>query len=300
MAVNKLQLDTLYLTYSWSSGNKGICGHTFEIIEYFYILKDKFKVKILICDDLTKEMLLESIKSKYNFTEEEINHILSNTIFLNRPKILIGGYLLIVDGNLMKDKNVVLKFKHIFMFSCGIKDLHLLKDTNISVLHDYRIYDSSIITIDYKKKILFSKLKDVSKCEDNMLLYITKNCRKLSFNELKSISLKFKNKNILAIVNFNEEYKYQFENVTFLSAPVKNILEKFNTYCYTSISRKFDCSPRFIAECKFYNKEVIYEIDYLEEDKGLYWRKFDIENDFENLYLNENDEIINIIKLKKV
>jgi hypothetical protein len=69
-------------------------------------------------------------------------------------------------------------------------------------------------------------------------------------------------------------------------------------FYYTKVNKKFDCSPRFIAECEYYNKEVVYLIDYLEEDKGLFWRKYDIENNFKSIFLNENDEIIKIIKDK--
>jgi hypothetical protein len=96
-----------------------------------------------------------------------------------------------------------------------------------------------------------------------------------------------------------------FPNVTILTAPVENIFEKFDTYIYTptgidgSIAQiSFDCSPRFIAECKYYNKNVIYHnIDekYLSVDTGLKWRRHDIENSFEKLYLNDSDEIIDIL-----
>ncbi len=81
--------------------------------------------------------------------------------------------------------------------------------------------------------------------------------------------------------------------------PVKNIFEKLNSYIYTPTRDKFDCSPRFIAECRFYNKDVIYHDineNYLKIDTGLQYRKYDIENDFKSINLEENDDIIEIIQ----
>lgn len=290
----KLEENVIYLTYSWGIGNKGICGHTFELIDYFWLLKDFFNVKILICDDLDKETLYSAIINKYDFNNDEMTYILDNCIFKNRPKIVIGDYLIIVDGNLMKDRNVVLKFKQIVLFSCGITDNHLLTDKNVIVLQDYRIYESSSITFDYKKKILFSRLKKINKSDNKSLIYITQTCRNISETDL--LSLKKTNEKFIAIINKNDNYNYIIEDIEFLEAPVKNIFERFNKYYYTQVPRKFDCSPRFIAECKFYNKEIIYFINYLEEDKGLYWRKYDLENDFKSIELSESDEIVLFLK----
>ena len=81
--------------------------------------------------------------------------------------------------------------------------------------------------------------------------------------------------------------------------PVNNIFEKFNTYIYTPTRDKFDCSPRFIAECNFYKKGILYHNineDYLKIDTGLRYRKYDIENDFKSITLQDDDNIIKIIK----
>jgi hypothetical protein len=128
-------------------------------------------------------------------------------------------------------------------------------------------------------------------------MYITKNVRELSVDELNNISSKYKHYNSKISLVTNIDYKKeQIENFNLLKMPVENLMNRFGTYIYTPIKRKKDCSPRFIAECKFYKKNVIFHnIDYLEEDLGLKWRIHDIENNFESLFLKENDEIINLI-----
>jgi hypothetical protein len=87
--------------------------------------------------------------------------------------------------------------------------------------------------------------------------------------------------------------------------PVKNIFERFSTYIYTptySVTNPkhgcFDCSPRFIAECAFYNKDIIYHNitdEYLSRDTGLKYRRHDIENNMDSIILTPQDDIINIL-----
>jgi hypothetical protein len=73
-----------------------------------------------------------------------------------------------------------------------------------------------------------------------------------------------------------------------------------SAYIYTPIDRKWDCSPRMIAECKYFGIPVIYDNDidedYLKIDTGLMVRKWDIENNFDSLYLDDSDIIIETIR----
>lgn len=291
-----LKLDKSYdiwLSQSWSEVNHGICGHTFELIDYFFILKNHFKTGIFIAEDLNWETLEKSIKYKYKFTEEEIDEIRRNTFFSKRPKILMGNNILFVDGGIVNNNKVTLYFDKIFYFACGNKEVKNNKKNNVWILQDDRVYDPvNLNGINYKKKILFDKLKTIEKSEDNFLVYITKNCR--SFNDIKSL-LQYSDK-IIAITN-EENKPSPVEGFNFIIPPVENLFEQFSTYIYTPIERKWDCSPRFITECKYYQKKVIFHnIDYWHIDKGLYWRNWDIENDFDSLFLNENDEIFSILK----
>ena len=86
----------------------------------------------------------------------------------------------------------------------------------------------------------------------------------------------------------------KIEGYKYLDIPVDNVFNEFNKYLYTPVSSKFDCSPRFIVECKYFNKEVEYDIDY--NDIGLETRKYDIENNFESLFLREDDFIVKFME----
>lgn len=280
----------LWLSYSWSDNNHGICGHTYEVIDYYHILKNHFKVGILLCEDIDWETFELSIKSKYNFTDIELQDIKDNTIFNNRPNLIKGSNILFTDGGVVNMESVTLLFNNIFYFACGNKEIKDNDKDNVYILQDDRVYEPVKRNgINYKKRILFDRLKPIGDSKDQVLLYATKNCRHISdFTDYTKYG------KIIAIVNSIQK---SVSGIEFLMPPVDNIFEQFNTYVYTPIPRKWDCSPRFIAECKHYGKKVIYHnIDYWEEDHGLRVRKWDIDNDFDSLHLKDNDDIIEILK----
>lgn len=308
-----LKLDNsydLFISMTWSKDtNHGVSGHLYEIIEYYQLLKNHYKVGILICEDLSWDVIDKAISTKYKLNLTEREHIKNNIVFAYRPKYVTGKNILFVDGSFtrtMLGYGVVLLFKNIFSFRCSNKDFHYnLPYKNIKLLQDNRVYndEDNEISINYKKKIKFNIFKDLkSPSENAALLYITSNCRKLCDDHIIDIIVQYKFDNYVILSNKNEEYKKRFKyfkNIYFPTMPVKNIFEKFDTYIYTPTKDSFDCSPRFIAECEHYNKNIIYhQIDnnYLEIDRGLKYRKYDIRNNFESITLQDNDDIIEIIK----
>jgi len=285
----------LTLTYSWSTNNHGICGHTFEVIDYYMILKNQYDTEILLCEDISWSTFEKAIRSKYDFDEAEIQDIKVNTRFENRPRLIKGNNIIFTDGGIVNTENVILIFDNIFYFACGNKEIQDNNKDNVYILQDDRIYDSVLKNgINYKKKILFSRLKKPQAPKDNILLYATKNCRAIGDEYYKMLSKNLPCDNILCLVNEIPLEKYS--NITFKLLPYNNLIEEFNTYIYTPVARKFDCSPRFIAECHYFSKTVVYDVDYWLEDKGLFWRRYDIENNFSSIQLNQNDEIVNILK----
>jgi len=273
----------LVITYSWhKNSNHGICGHTYEVIDYFYILNKYFKCCIFLGE--LQWNVFEKILDKYNFSNNEIKIIKENTICKYKPLILKGNNILIVDGGHQLIENNSLFFKSISMFPCGNRNIPNT-EKNINIFADTRIYKFGE---HYVKKILLSKLKTPKKSKKRTLLYGTSNCRLISLDYINKLNDKY-----LIIQDFKNETN---NNIEYKIAPVDNIFEEFDKYVYTSVPRKFDCSPRFIVECKYFNKEVIYDLDYeIEEDIGLYWRLYDIKNNFKSLELNNNDNIIKLL-----
>ena len=321
MTSNFISLDNsydLYLSMTWMPDNDhGICGHIYEIIDYYLLLHLKFKIGILICEKLSWENIEDCIRSKYAIGESIMLKMKNATVFSKKPKYVVGKNtnILFVDGGLYRSfyKNGnVLNFKNIFNFRCSPADSHYnLPYKNLTLLQDNRVYTDhdNKIAIDYKKKINFKYYKPIENIKSKTaLLYLTTNCRKLCNISILDIIFKYKFENYLIITNNPELYSgisRDFNTVKIYTPPIDDLFEKFDTYIYTPTGKdgstaqlSFDCSPRFIVECAHYGKEVIYhDIDeeYLSTDTGLKWRRHDIENNFSSLYLEDSDEIIDIL-----
>jgi len=283
--LNLLKYD---LIVSISTELNGVCGHTYEIIDYFYVLSNHFKCCILLPEKDIFDKFDSIIRLKYNFTENEISYILKHTYSRSFHTKVLGNNILLTDGVIDYSINKHYVVKKMLLFSCQTKIPY--KNNNIIYLADNRIYNNGV---HYVKKILFDKIKKPKLQSNNMLIYATQDCRNLDENYYDIIEQKYPNFNFTLLTNIENKPKTR-SKFMWLDMPVDNIFEHFSTYLYTKTSTRFDCSPRFIAECKYFSKKVIYDIDY--EDLGLKTRIDDIENNFKSLYLTDNDEIINIIK----
>lgn len=299
-----LQLDQvnydLWLSYTWSNNNHGICGHTFELIDYYLFLKDYFRVGVLIAEDITPDVFFDLVENKYEISKEELEQFKKDAVFFNRPSLVKGNNILFTDGGVRSLHNVTLFFDHIFHFACGDFEIKDNKKENTFILQDSRIYEDCFNGIHYVKKILFSRYKKIRETyNEDFLLYGTKNCRNIPEEMYQELLALYPNAHFICLTSKENRPKISLERFSYPEMPLENLFEKFGTYIYTPVPRKFDCSPRFLAECKFYGKKVIFHgIDYWHEDKGLYWRNWDLENAFESLFLRQNDDIIKILKEK--
>lgn len=296
-----LQLDQknydLWLSYSWGPVSQGICGHIYEVIDYYFFLKDYYRVGILLAEDIDLDRLIKLVEDKYEVDQNDIDLLRENTVVCNRPLIVRGNNILFTDGGVKYLKQINLFFNKIFYFACGEFEVSENQNPNVFILQDERIYKPCYNGINYVKKILFSKYKKISEVATGVsLLYGTSSCRNIPTEMYRDL-LETYPKNFICLADKKNQLKELSERLVFPDMPVSNLFEEFDTYIYTPVVRKFDCSPRFIAECRFYNKKVIfYKIDYWDKDRGLYWRNWDVENNFESLNLSADDSILDILK----
>lgn len=287
----------LWLSYSWSENNHGICGHTFEVLDYYFHLKKTMRVGIFLCEDIDWETLEVAITEKYLITQEELDQLKNDTVFSKRPILVEANNILFTDGGCSSLEDKTLLCDKIIHFACGDKELQKNTSEKVFILQDYRIYGECFNSIDYKKKINFDKYKDINKKSEKFMLYATKNCRDISNNLYEELLQKY-DADFICLTNKENKPKDKISTrLQFVDLPVVNFFECFGTYIYTPVARHFDCSPRLIAECKYYGRDVIYHnIDYWDEDKGLYWRKWDIDNNFDSIFLKEDDPITEMLK----
>ena len=274
------------VTYTWANISHGkVSGHIFEVIDYYLFLRRFFKVCIFIGDNKSYEDIITLVLDKY-----KENTVLEDIFFHNNPKILDASKqtVIVTDGaaSYIFDRGGVVLYKNLIVFRCGgvpsFKSLESRK--NVYLLQDNRVYldKPNLPVLDYKKKILFSALKDKTEQGTSAFLYITKNCRDYSIEEVKN--------------------SYNFESyLVCTGTPVPNLINRIHTYIYTpvfckgTVQYKLDCSPRLIAECAYYNIDVLYHnIDY--EDKGLEARRHDIEHEFDSLRLEDSDYLVTFLR----
>lgn len=297
-----LQLDQtnydLWITYSWSNNNHGVCGHTFELIDYYLLLKKFFRVGALIAEDITPEVFFSLVEEKYDLSDAEIEEFKKDVVFCNRPSLVRGNNLIVTDGGVRSFHNVTLFFDNIFHFACGDFEIKDNKKDNVYILQDMRIYENCYNGIHYVKKINFDRYKKIENTgAEDFLVYGTKNCRHVPNEMYQELLDLYPENNFLCLTSKENRPTLVNPRMSYPEMPLQDLFSKFGTYVYTPVPRKFDCSPRFLAECKFYGKKVVFHrIDYWQEDKGLYWRNWDIENNFSSLFLDENDDIIKIIR----
>jgi|APSaa5957512576_1039674.scaffolds.fasta_scaffold06066_2 hypothetical protein len=264
----------LVITYGWFG--HGVCGHTFEMLEYYFMLREHYRVCI-VSVDLDQKTLEQVAFEKYNISS------LPDVFYTPRPRVFdaSGQVLLITDGSLgtLRDMNYIINAKHTIGFRCG-KHTNQNNLKNYTLLMDFRVYNDrpSSTLIDYTKKIHFSMLrKPLHKVTNTALIYATPNCRE-----------------ILDIDSIKDCYSFQNYIVIQDKKPILDLFDKIDTYIYTPIGRQFDCSPRLIAEMKYFGKQVIYHsIDYT--DAGLEVRQQDLNAGIDKLQLTNNDSIIGIL-----
>ena len=314
-----LKCDIL-LTYTPSDKEiNRICGHTFQVMDYYLYFKDLgLNVKILIQDKIKKELIYEVWEDKYLLNKLNYNY---------KPDILFYSFKEIYAKNIIytngiypsdldyiNNKRNKIFYKNIISFRCDPKINYsfFLKRKNYYLLYDKRLYkDSKEIfnhpnSINYIKKINFKYFKDLkqsnSSKKSKYLIYVNSFLRNsLNEKDLKEILLKKDSSEILFVSSTSlskEQIKFYKEFGELKYAPVKNLFNQFDTFIYTPNIRNFDCSPRLLTECKFYNKEIIINFD-IKKDIGAYWRWYDIQNNFESLELKEGDDIEKFIIIQK-
>ena len=246
----------------------GVCGHLYEMIDYYWAIKNWTNLNpcILLTDGTTLEEFDRAVEQKYDDLQ------VAKVVYHPAPRVIIANNLLVVDGSpRLRDADLLVD--NVFLFRCSESDFSYYKKKRVFLLQDNEIYDDrpeGVTVIDYKKKILFSKYKQYNNTvTDTAMFYLTDVCRALSQQELNESIAKHGFKNNIVLTNAPQ--LYDMENV--FQVPVNDLWDKFSTYIYTKVPRQIDCSSRFILECMYYGKDVIYDIDYY--DRALEVRKKD-------------------------
>lgn len=309
----------------WNIFRDNVNGHIFECLDYYLLFKSNgYNTGIVfIYDDITIDDIRDLIEDKYDFTSGEINDIIDDihmediSTFLKR-KVVDGTstkYNIFVEAHDLtrlyykySGRHTAYALNNLIGLRCSDvpDEFKVLADTtnlDILIFQDFRIYGEEFFwkTRFHKKRINFLAYKPVEKFENNRaLIYLSTEVRGTTSEYLKNLVEYYPKMEKFYITVMNPtKYQVDDDRVEFVVPPVKDLFNKFDTLIYIPISRQFDCSPRLITECVFYNKKIcFYETgkSYQENDRGLYWRWKDCQNDFPDLILTEKDELFEYVR----
>lgn len=283
-----LKQYTLTLTTAYEP-NFGISGHLFEMIEYFMHLRfvKNINTCILMSDGTSEHMFFAALVDKYELTDEELSEFKIHTHFKYQPLVIMANTILVVNGSLrMKGADVLATKK--LLFRCSNLEPGLERSDWI-VLQDDNIYEPLSNSVHYKKKILFDKYKQFDTTAPLVgMFYAKSNSKVMSTEELNSLVKKY-NDHFDKFLLLTDKPMDVPPKVDVRVVPIANLWNAFDTYIYTHATSAtlVDCSPRFVAECNFYNKNVKIESPTI--DKGLAVRMHDI--DHGDVWLRATDDI---------
>lgn len=285
-----------------------ITGHIFECFDYYLFLRNYYRVGILFLGSIPEEKLRKAFNDKYIFEYDDIGKdivVIEHDELKTRKMFTFGRntIVLLCDGNIhqLQLYGIHLICKTLLGFLCAEKEESYVWEgshyRNIVYLKDYRIYPENryFRSIDYVKKLPFRYYRKSAREFDNTgMMYVTYACRKITpqiiqeYHEMSGCT-----RTILVVPYRLPEYD-GIPDVEQIEAPVEDFFGKFDTYIYTPVQRKFDCSPRLVTECFLHERKVLINLNYV--DIGLQTRYNDCKKDVESVNLREDDGILKIIE----
>lgn len=290
-----------------------LSGSFYDAVEYTLFFQDQnINTGLLILVDIPEKDIMMTINNRYQRVPENLhiekqqkNHIykyfsktLITTSIFSCADIMNGKWLLPVKRLLVMqettDSDYIQKTfaeqqKH------WLDKITVLRDERDTTIHELQPYKH----INYKKKLYFNAFKPIT-----WLGYVEKNClinlsTKHKLYEpviIRKIMRKFKHDHYLLYCQ-KDTYplykKLRSSRVDVVIAPLKNYLNRFNSFIYIQ-SKRNDPSPRIMPECMFYKKKLhFYEFE--KKYDGAYWRWIDCQNDWKSLVLEKRDKLLTLI-----
>jgi hypothetical protein len=294
-------------------------GGFYDNFEYYYILRKYFgsNVNLVYATDHTEEDCIVQLKDKYENIEEDIwngiqfvSHLRGKLYKKNKVDIVFSA----ISASLIwfiRHKNILVADQYIGL--CDIPELIPASTyyRESKLLYDERVFNSKGRYEPYRKKILFDKyrIKKFGNKHDymiNLALAERRYSKEFIINLINQLPkgssigayIDSKNKEYyswLTAFNKTDYFKEDNNRIIIYEPPIKNFMSLFKTFIYIPYTDGHDSTPRLIPECKFYGKDILMKTEGFKISGG-YFRYKDTQNDFESLWLKEDDIIIDIIK----
>lgn len=282
-----------------------ITGHLFECFDYYLFLRGRYRVGILLFDGLPDRALRTAFESKYLADFDEVRKDIMRVDGASRADpvdvyVPPKTFLLVADGNFKAAGYNGIHFmaRRVFGFLCEPDPGEFPgMPRNVTYLQDYRIYGRNALhpSVDYVKKLPFSQYRPCAAVDEGLgMMYMTYVCRKVGPGVVADYLARSGCRSSMLVVPYRLPEYDGIPGVEQVVAPVDGFFDRFGTYIYLPVQRRFDCSPRLVTECYMHRKRVFMDLDYA--DPGLDVRRRDAETDLGSLDLRDGDRILDVIE----
>lgn len=236
----------------------GLFYYSYEYTQYLNLCGIKTQMIVITHPHFTSEDYINSINQKYisfenvifdDFDDSTCSLIMGRSM-LTLPFIDRKSYTqdqLMILHLLFKNKIIsVYSENHKIRYYQALK---YFKPEEVVDLCDYDIYPKGIGE-HFEKKIFFDIHKPI--IEDYQFEHLLIGTNKSYYDAAKKLAYKYKSHGIIIYDNYEHD-----SNLNNVVAPVENLLGIFKKYIYTK--NTVDPAPRLIQECKYHNKEIIFE-----------------------------------------
>ena len=236
----------------------GLFYYSYEYTQYLNLCGIKTNMIVITHPRFTSKDYVNSINQKYI----SFQNVMFNDFDDSTSTLIIGRSMLTLPfidrKSYTQDQLMILhllfKNKVISVYSENHKikyheALKYFQPKKVVDLCDYDIYPNGVGT-HFEKKIFFDIHKPITENHQFEHLFIGTN--KSYYNAAKNLVNKYKSHGIIIYNTY--EYDSSLNNII---APIENLLGIFKKYVYTKDT--VDPAPRLIQECKYHNKEIIYE-----------------------------------------
>lgn len=242
-----------YIPKPSPSYSKTLSGHFFEVFDYYYLLKSKYRVCVWLPDIQSPNEIKHIISARYSLEFDWNDLVVGDFKLIKVPQVLC------VDNcyHFMALHRNMFACDKFYSFACGDSKFYPGQEpSGITLLADSRIYDFSKFNceaIDYAKKV-WPHIRRVQNPVSRAFAHITSSCKSVSPELLGELILR--NPNIYI-------YSDYLVHPNASKTPVLDF--DFTKFIYTPIPRKFDCSNRLVIECFIFGIPVEYWIQYTDE-----------------------------------
>jgi len=236
----------------------GLFYYSYEYTQYLNLCGINTTMVVITHPRFTSEDYINSINKKYislknvvfNDFDDATCTLIMGRSMITLPFIDRKSYTqdqLMILHLLLKDKVIsVYSENHKIRYYQALK---YFKPQEVVDLCDHDVYPKGIGK-HFEKKIYFDIHKPV--IEDYQFEYLFIGTNQDYYNSAKNLVNKYKSHGIIIY----DVYEYD-SNLNNIISPVENLLGIFKKYVYTK--NTVDPAPRLIQECKYHNKEIIYE-----------------------------------------